>query len=143
MVNSVNNTYGVGDASYRAAGELAGLTLLVDAFYTAMDSLPEAQTIRAMHPDDLTRSRQKLTYFLAGWLGGPKLYGEHFGKIHIPNAHRHLPVGYEGRDAWMLCMQYALDRQTYTQEFKAYLIAQLKIPAERIRLASEEYRTKE
>ena len=31
---------------YRAAGELAGITSLVDAFYTNMDTFPEARVIR-------------------------------------------------------------------------------------------------
>ena len=44
---------------YRAAGELAGITSLVDAFYANMDSLPEARVIRKMHPDDLTESTEQ------------------------------------------------------------------------------------
>lgn len=49
--------FGVGDGSYRAAGKREGITQLVDAFYRIMDELPEAQTIRHMHPRDLTVSR--------------------------------------------------------------------------------------
>ena len=52
--------YGEGDTSYRAAGERAGITCLVDAFYRIMDELPEAQIIRRMHARDLTLSRDKL-----------------------------------------------------------------------------------
>ena len=43
---------------YHAAGELAGISSLVDAFYANMDSFPEARVIRKMHPDDLTESRK-------------------------------------------------------------------------------------
>ena len=57
------NEDGTGMDLYRAAGELAGLTSLVDAFYTNMDGFPEARVIRKMHPEDLTESREKLTYF--------------------------------------------------------------------------------
>ena len=56
---------------YQAAGGLEGLTKLVDEFYAIMDTLPEARTIRNMHPQGLAESRKKLTYFLSGWLGGP------------------------------------------------------------------------
>jgi Bacterial-like globin len=49
---------------YQAAGELVGITRLVDEFYANMDSLPEAKVIRDMHPPDLAESRKKLTYFL-------------------------------------------------------------------------------
>ncbi|WP_185906555.1 group II truncated hemoglobin [Teredinibacter haidensis] len=125
--------YGIGQTSYRAAGELPGLTRLVDSFYGFMETLPEAKIILSMHPSDLTASRKKLTYFLSGWLGGPKLYSEHFGSIIIPSAHRHLPIGTAERDAWILCMQKAAEQQPYKESFKVYLIEQLKVPAERIR----------
>lgn len=129
--------YGVSDSSYQAAGELAGITKLVDAFYDFMDELPEAKNIRSMHKNDLADSRKKLAYFLSGWLGGPRLYAEHFGSINIPFAHRHLSVGSEERDAWILCMQKAVALQPYDEAFKEYLIKQLKVPAERIRVACE------
>src|SRR3546814_7977859 len=85
--------YGVGANSYRAAGELAGLTRLVDDFYSNMDSFPEARVIRDMHPKDIDEIRRKLTYFLCGWLGGPRLYAEHYGGISIPGFHQPLPIG--------------------------------------------------
>ena len=127
--------YGNGDASYKAAGELTGLTKLVDAFYDFMDCLPEAEVIRKMHSDDLTLPRKKLAYFLSGWLGGPRMYAENFGSIHIPAAHAHFPIGVNERDAWMLCMQKAVAEQPYEESFKHYLLAQLAVPAERIRQA--------
>lgn len=131
-----DNHYGVGDASYQAAGGLDGITKLVDTFYDLMQTLPETKTIRHLHSDDLTESRKKLTFFLSGWLGGPTLYAEHFGGINIPKAHQHLPVGEAERDAWILCMQKAVDQQPFAETFKVYLIEQLRIPAERIRIAA-------
>ncbi|HRY16052.1 MAG TPA: globin, partial [Candidatus Competibacteraceae bacterium] len=79
--------YGVGDASYQAAGGETGIRKLVDAFYDAMERLPEAEKIRKMHPADLTVSRDKLTLFLCGWLNGPALYSKKYGPIRIPQAH--------------------------------------------------------
>ena len=86
-------TYGVGDASFRAAGGVEGLRRLVADFYRLMNALPEAAALRAMHPDDLTEAADKLHRFLCGWLGGPKLYREKYGAIHIPSAHAHLAIG--------------------------------------------------
>ena len=134
-MSSKSCEYGVGDNSYKMAGELAGLTKLVDDFYDIMNALPESKNIRDMHPSDLTESRKKLVYFLSGWLGGPKLYSENFGKISIPSAHRHLSVGVEESEAWILCMQKAVENQPYEEPFKIYLIEQLRVPAERIRMA--------
>jgi hemoglobin len=122
---------------YRAAGELAGITSLVDAFYSNMDSFLEARVIRKMHPEDLTESRKKLTYFLCGVLGGPRLYIDHYGGVNLPDFHRQFPIRAEERDAWLLCMQHAIAAQPYEASFKEYLLARLWIPAERIRLVNE------
>ena len=125
--------YGDGDSSFQQAGGEAGLRRLVDAFYQYMDCLPEARVIREMHPQDLTESRDKLTLFLCGWLGGPKLFREKYGPIRIPVAHRHLDIGASERDAWLLCMKKAADDQSWPQEFKQYLLEQLYVPADRSR----------
>lgn len=128
--------YGVGDTSYQAAGELAGVTKLVDDFYAHMENISEAETIRNMHPRDLSESRKKLAYFLAGWMGGPRLYTEHYGPISIPGFHKQLPIGAAERDAWLLCMRKAIDDQPYAASFKDYLFAQISIPAERVKQMS-------
>ena len=128
-----SRAYGDGDCSYHAAGQLPGITQLVDAFYTYMETLPEAKRILAMHPSDLVLSRRKLTYFLSGWLGGERLYSQNFGAISIPQVHRHLGVNSVDRDAWLLCMQKAVADQPYEESFKSYLMEQLFVPAERIR----------
>lgn len=126
--------YGVGANSYRAAGELAGLTQLVNDFYDNMEAFSEARVIRDMHPKDITETRRKLTYFLCGWLGGPRLYAEHYGGISIPGFHQPLAIAESERDAWLLCMQHAIAKQPYTDAFKDYLLTQLRVPAERIRV---------
>lgn len=124
--------FGEGDASLRAAGGEAGVARLVDDFYDVMDALPEARTIRAMHPADLAESRDKLATFLCGWLGGPRRYAEKFGTISIPGAHRHLEIGPAERDAWLGCMERAIAQQGYAPEFAEYLLVQLRFPAQRI-----------
>jgi len=129
--------FGNGNASYIAAGELKGITKLVDCFYDIMDQLPEAKIIRAMHPIDLTISKDKLSCFLSGWLGGPRLYAEKYGSISIPKIHQHLAVASQERDAWLMCMKKAADEQGYTVEFKRYLLEQLFVPAERVRQISQ------
>ncbi|UUA71188.1 group II truncated hemoglobin [Cellvibrio sp. QJXJ] len=124
--------YGFSDTSFQAAGGIDGIRQLVDDFYLEMDTLPEAVIIRKMHKTDLSESRDKLTLFLCGWMGGPGLYHEKYGGINIPRDHAHLPIGEAERDAWLLCMERAIDKQNYSPEFSTYLLAQLKIPAERI-----------
>jgi len=130
--------YGDGDATFRACGGVEGIRRLVEVFYEQMDTLPEAKRIRGLHPSDLTVSIDKLARFLCGWTGGPKLYSEKYGPIKIPVVHQHLPVGEEERDAWLLCMERALVDQSYPEDLKQYLLEQLFVPAERIRVVVAE-----
>lgn len=124
--------YGFSDNSFQAAGGLEGIRQLVDDFYQEMDELKDARVIRDMHRPDLTESRDKLTLFLCGWLGGPRLYHDKYGSINIPKSHMHLPIGEAERDAWLLCMERAIAKQNFAPEFAIYLLNQLRIPAERI-----------
>jgi hemoglobin len=130
--------YGEGDTSYRAAGERAGITRLVDAFYRQMDQEPFARGIRRMHARDLSEARDKLTRFLCGWLNGPSLYEEKYGPIRIPSAHAHLRVGPRERDAWLRCMELAIAEQGYAPDFAAYLLRELRVPAERVMQTSRD-----
>jgi len=132
-MSTENTTYGDEDTSFQAAGGFDGIKQLVDAFYDAMETLPQARNVREMHNPNLEESRDKLTRFLCGWLGGPKLFSEKYGPIRIPVAHRHLSIGPAERDAWLACMQIAVDSQPYPQPFRDYLMAQLYVPAERSR----------
>ncbi len=129
--------YGSGDSTYQSVGGLEGITQLVDRFYDLMESLPEAKALRDMHPQDLTGSRQKLVYFLSGWMGGPKLFAEHFGSISLPVAHAHLPVDGDSKAMWLHCMATALEQLRYPQALRDYLVAKFETPAESIRLMAE------
>lgn len=95
-------------SAYEALGGEAGVRRLVDRFYELMDTLPQARGIRALHPEDLQSSRDKLFKFLSGWLGGPPLYIEQYGHPRLRARHLPFPIGEEDRDAWLLCMTQAL-----------------------------------
>ena len=129
--------YGTLDLSYKAAGEEAGIRKVVDEFYHQMETLERGKPIRAMHKEDLETIKDKLALFLMSWLGGPRLYGEKYGQTPIPMVHKHLIIGEEERDAWLLCMKEALKTQPYDVKFKHYLMEQLAFPAERIRQVSQ------
>ena len=128
-----DENYGFKDTSYKAAGEFDGIQNLVKCFYHFMDQLPEAETIRAMHAEDLSLIDDKLTHFLCYWLGGPRHYVNKYGPVSIPRVHAHLNVGEKERDAWLLCMMKAVELQPFKPSFKKYLLEQLWVPAERIR----------
>jgi hemoglobin len=91
----------------RLGGE-EGERRLVDRFYDLMDLESAYAELRALHPTPLDGSRDKLYWFLCGWLGGPKHYIERFG--HPMLRARHLPyaIGNRARDQWMACMRQAM-----------------------------------
>jgi len=81
---------------------------LVDRFYDLMDLEPAFRELRALHPTTLEGSRDKLFWFLCGWLGGPQYFVERVG--HPMLRARHLPfaIGIRERDQWMACMRQAM-----------------------------------
>ena len=93
---------------FETLGGAASVRALVDRFYDLMDLAPGFAALRALHPTTLEGSRDKLYWFLTGWLGGPNLYIDRFG--HPMLRARHLPyaIGLQERDQWMSCMQRAM-----------------------------------
>lgn len=104
----------------RIGGEVA-VRRLVDRFYDLMDSLPEAREVRGLHPPSLDASRDKLAWFLIGWLGGPPVYVEKFGHPRLRARHLPFPIGVQTRDQWMLCMRRALAECVADAELVAHL----------------------
>ncbi len=107
---------------YDLIGGETELRALVDRFYDAMDSAPEAAKVRAIHPEDLTNSRDKLFMFLSGWSGGPPLYTEKIGHPRLRQRHMPFPIGKVERDEWLWCM----DKSLHEGKFDAQLIEYLK-----------------
>ena len=81
---------------------------LVDRFYDLMDLEPAAAGIRRLHPPSLDGSRDKLFWFLCGWLGGPNHYIERFGHPRLRARHLPFAIGIRERDQWLACMGQAM-----------------------------------
>jgi hemoglobin len=94
--------------AYTLLGGEPAVRALVDRFYDLMDLEPGYAGIRRLHPSTLDGSRDKLYWFLCGWLGGPDRYVDRFG--HPRLRARHLPygIGIAERDQWLACMTQAL-----------------------------------
>jgi hemoglobin len=82
---------------------------LVDGFYDRMETLPQAAVVRAMHAADLTAIRELLKKYMGEWLGGPKRYSSERGHPMLRARHLPFPIGNAERDAWLACMNGALD----------------------------------
>ena len=97
---------------------------IVEAFYDVMDSDEKAKTIRLMHPEDLTSSREKLFMFLTGWTGGPQLYIDRYGHPFLRRRHLPFKIGEEERDQWIYCMTKGmLNLKMEEEKIKALLNA--------------------
>jgi len=104
----VSGKQGAEATAFERVGGEPGTRALVDRFYDLMDLDPAYAELRALHPSTLDGSRDKLYWFLCGWLGGPQHYTDRFG--HPMLRARHLPfaIGIRERDQWMACMRQAM-----------------------------------
>ena len=89
-------------------GGEAAIRALVDRFYDLMDLEPAYAQLRALHPTPLDGSRDKLHWFLCGWMGGPQHYTERFGHPRLRARHMPYAIGVVERDQWMACMRQAM-----------------------------------
>jgi hemoglobin len=109
-------------SSYERIGSEDGLWKLVNNFYDNMETLPEAKTIRELHPKDLRSAREKLFMFLSGWLGGPDRYIAAFGHPRLRARHLPFTIGDAEKDQWLMCMRKALDEMPINAAFREQLI---------------------
>jgi hemoglobin len=81
---------------------------LVDRFYDLMDIETGYRELRQVHGSTLEDARQKLFWFLCGWLGGPQHYTERFGHPRLRMRHMPFAIGIQERDQWLACMDQAM-----------------------------------
>jgi len=113
---------------------------LSNAFFNAMDQLPEMQRLRAMHGKELCEIKQKMYEYLTGWLGGANLYFEKYGTnisdkplrpysvaglVYLHKAHQNHHITTIERDQWIRCMDYALDMIQASQEIKKLIMTEI------------------
>ena len=115
--------FGPDNPPYEPIGGIEGVTALVDSFYSYMDSEAKFEGIRTMHPSDLKETREKLTEFLSGWLGGPDLYIRKHGHPRLRMRHAPFKIGIHERDQWLGCMAMAMDQQGIKGELREFLDA--------------------
>jgi hemoglobin len=95
-------------SAFDALGGESAVRALVDRFYDLMDLEADYAGIRALHPPELDSSRDKLFWFLCGWLGGPSHYVERFGHPRLRARHLPFAIGIRERDQWLACMAQAM-----------------------------------
>ena len=104
----MSDTSGQPATAFEWVGGEAKVRELVDRFYDLMDLEPAYGELRALHPTHMEGSRDKLFWFLCGWLGGPQHFVERFGHPRLRARHLPFPIGIKERDQWLACMDQAM-----------------------------------
>ena len=96
------------DTPYEWIGGEPKVHALVERFYDLMDLEPAYAALRAAHGPTLDNARQRLFWFLCGWLGGPDHYVQQFGHPRLRARHMPFAIGIAERDQWLACMAQAM-----------------------------------
>ncbi|GAA6141739.1 group II truncated hemoglobin [Hydrogenophaga sp. 5NK40-0174] len=94
---------------------------LVDRFYDLMDIEPGYKELRDAHGSTLAEARDKLYWFLCGWLGGPDHYVQRFGHPRLRMRHMPFSIGIVERDQWLACMDQAMTEVDIDAELQSRL----------------------
>jgi len=107
---------------YELIGGADKLREMVDRFYDLMELEPEFAGVRAMHPTPLDSSRDKLFWFLSGWMGGPDLYISQFGHPRLRARHLPYAIASDERDQWLRCMAWAMQDVCIAEPLQQHLM---------------------
>ena len=106
---------------YEWIGGEARVRALVDRFYDLMDIETGYRELRLVHGNRLDDARQKLFWFLCGWLGGPAHYEERFGHPRLRMRHMPFAIGIVERDQWLACMDQAMGETGVPEDLRVRL----------------------
>ena len=109
---------------YQALGHDAALAL-AKRFYDHMDAHEPALVLLHRRDESGARVspvvRERFTAFLVEWLGGPGDYSKANGHPRLRMRHGAVAVDTTVRDAWLRCMNTALDDVTVSNDVRDYL----------------------
>ncbi len=93
---------------FEAIGGEPRVRELVDRFYDLMDLDEDLRELREAHGPSLDNARDRLFWFLCGWMGGPDHYISRFGHPRLRARHLPFSIGSAERDQWVICMGRAM-----------------------------------
>lgn len=111
---------------YEAIGGANAIERIVSAFYKRVAKHPDLIPI---FPDDLTEVSYKQRLFLTQFFGGPKLYSEKYGPPMMRRRHLPFPITPTRRDAWLACMEKALEEAAIDEPYRTVMFEKLTLTA--------------
>lgn len=117
---------------YNLVGGEDGIRKLVETFYDIIEQHPQGHAVNVLHlrGHGIAHSRVEQFNFLSGFLGGPNLYAEKYGHSNVRNMHEHVEINAAAKDAWLICMDMAIDEVGLDSEVKNKLMANFTVVAE-------------
>lgn len=122
-MNTATDTPAISNPHFARMGGETAVRRLVDAFYAAMDTRPDARTIRAWHAPDLSATKAVLVTYLCEWLGGPRRYSAERGAPRLRRVHLPFPIDAAAAEAWLACMRQALQETCDQPELRDDLMS--------------------
>lgn len=111
------------DTVFEQIGGEAKVKALIERFYDLMELDPAYIVLRAIHGDTLDNARQRLLWFLCGWMGGPQHYTDRFGHPKLRMRHMPFKIGTIERDQWLACMCQAMEETSVDPNLRMRLEA--------------------
>lgn len=123
---------------YALLGGEHAVRQLVNTFYDIVETTPKGLPLMELHflGTGMAHVRQAQFEFLSGFLGGPQLYYEHHHHANVKRMHEHLEIGRTERDAWLLCMDMALEQTNTADDLHERLMGAFNRVAEALRTHS-------
>ncbi|ALE74559.1 Hemoglobin-like protein HbO [Pseudonocardia sp. Ae168_Ps1] len=92
---------------------------IVHRFY---EEVARDEVLRPLYPEeDLGPAEDRLRMFLEQYWGGPRTYSEQRGHPRLRMRHVPFTIGPIERDAWLRCMQIAVDEENLSPEHREQL----------------------
>ncbi|GAA4723642.1 globin [Brevibacillus fulvus] len=112
--------------AYEQIGGAETISRLVHTFYALVQRHPDLAPI---FPEDLTETKNKQYMFLTQFLGGPPLYSERFGHPMLRARHMPFPITPKRAEAWLSCMNQAMDKIGLEGELRNEIFSRLTLTA--------------
>ncbi|MNJ58982.1 Group 2 truncated hemoglobin YjbI [compost metagenome] len=114
------------ESLYDRLGGAETIRRLVEAFYPKVQS---HHLLGPLFPEDIMPVMDKQEMFLTQFFGGPSLYSDEHGHPMMRARHMPFSITPERAEAWLSCMNEALEEIEVAEPLKEALLQRLSGPA--------------
>lgn len=111
---------------YEAIGGQSSVDKIVHSLYK---HVAKHEALIPIFPTDLTETIHKQRLFLTQFFGGPSLYLEERGHPMLKRRHMPFEITFERRNAWLECMDKALEEAKIEEPYRSAIFDRLSLTA--------------